>query len=84
MRLEKIDKLETKKSKIYALIKGQFSLESLESVKSLFDWDAVERRCNPIEICRCIVAMYLVQAKADIEETKFKARNVVANVVSSE
>jgi hypothetical protein len=74
IRLEKIEKLESNKPKVYALIKGQLSLESLEKVKSLPGWNEVERDCDPIELCKRIVATHLVQAKADEEETKFDAR----------
>ena len=79
IRLEKIEKLESNKPKVYALIKGQLSLESLERVKSLPGWNDVERDCDPIELCRRIVATHLVQAKADEEETKFEARQQFSN-----
>jgi len=79
IRLEKIEKIESNKPKVYALIKGQLSLESLEKVKSLPGWNDVEQNCDPIELCKRIMATHLVQAKADIEETKFEARQQFSN-----
>jgi len=54
-------------------------LEFLEKVKSLLGWNDVERVCDPIQQYRRIVATHLVQAKADEEETKFKARHQFSN-----
>ena len=74
LRLEKMDKLETDKLKVYALIKGQLSQESHDKVKQMSNWDVFDSMCDPLELGKRIIATHLVRAGVDEEETKLEAR----------
>jgi len=75
LRIEKMERLESNKPRVFALIYGQLSLESQERLKDLPGWDAIERSHDPIELCKRIVATHLVNTRQlDIEETRYEAR----------
>jgi len=59
--LEKQGKLESNKSKVYALIKGQLSQEFLEKVKQMPNWREFDAAGDPLELTRRIVATHLAR-----------------------
>ena len=74
LRLEKIDRLESYKPRVYAIIKGQLSVDSLERIKRLPGWDELDKNCDCVTLLKRIIATHLVDTKPDEEETKLEAR----------
>ena len=71
LRYEEINKLQTDKPKVYALLfKGQLSQESLNKAKRIADWKVIASMCDPPELGKGIVAIHLVRAGVDEENTK--------------
>ena len=80
---EEINKLQTDKSKVYALLfKGQLSQESLDKAKRMADWNVIDGMCAPPKQGKGIIAIHQVRAGVDEEKTKWryaKPSTAVAN-----
>eukprot|EP01042_Synura_sphagnicola_P036886 gene36886-biopygen33089 len=74
MRLEKIDRLEKNKPRVYALITGQLSQESLDKVRQMPNWDTFDNEGDPLKLMKREMAAHLIRSGVDMERTKLEAR----------
>ena len=74
MRIEKMDRLTTNKPRVYALIIGQLSQESLDKVRQMPNWDTFDNEGDPLELMKRVMATHLIRSSVDMERTKLEAR----------
>eukprot|EP01042_Synura_sphagnicola_P000317 gene317-biopygen333 len=74
MRLEKMDRPETNKPRVYALIIGQLSQDSLDKVREMPNWDTFDDEGDPLELMKRVMATHLIRLGGDMERTKLEAR----------
>jgi len=71
-----MDRLERNKPRVYALIIGQLSQESLVKVRQMPNWDTFDNEGDPLELMKRVMFMatHLIRSGVDMEGTKLEAR----------
>jgi len=74
IRLETMDRLEKNKPRVYALITGQLSQESLDKVRQMPNRDTFDNEGDPLKLMKREMAAHLIRSGVDMERTKLEAR----------
>ena len=74
IREDQLAELESNKSRVFAVIRGQLSVELLEAIKRFDGWGEAAEKSDALALLRLVTMTHLMAGTDDAVELKYVAR----------